>query len=96
MEIARCRKNSAGNHRWHLRFDESLNPDIIIAAPLQPGNGDIPDYYLMPRSDILRERLNLKLHNGLIWDVYRFQNLGPILFQRLHTGNAVMRSFAAA
>lgn len=33
------------------------------------------DYYLMPRVDVLRERPNLKPHNGLIWDVYRFQNL---------------------
>jgi DNA invertase Pin-like site-specific DNA recombinase len=73
--LARCRETLAGNHRWHLRFDESLNPDIIIAARLKPGNADIMDYYLMPRVDVLRERLNLKPHNGLIWDVYRFQNL---------------------
>jgi hypothetical protein len=73
--LARCRETSAGNLRWHLRFDESLNPDIIIAARLKPGNEDIMDYYLMPRIDVLRERLNLKSHNGLIWDVYRFQNL---------------------
>ena len=73
--LARCRETSAGNLRWHLRFDESLNPDIIIAARLKPGNEDIMDYYLMPRIDVLRERLNLKPHNGLIWDVYRFQNL---------------------
>jgi len=73
--LARCRETLAGNHRWHLRFDESLNPDIIIAARLKPGNEDILDYYLVPRTDILRERLNLKPHNGLIWDVYRFQNL---------------------
>jgi DNA invertase Pin-like site-specific DNA recombinase len=73
--LARCRETPAGNHRWHLRFDESLNPDIIIAARLKPGNDEILDYYLMPRIDVLRERLNLKPHNGLIWDVYRFQNL---------------------
>ena len=42
---------------------------------MKPGNADILDYYLMPRVDVLRERLNLKPHNGLIWDVYRFQNL---------------------
>ena len=73
--LARCRETQAGNLRWHLRFAESLNPDIIIAARLKPGNEDILDYYLMPRIDVLRERLNLKPHNGLIWDVYRFQNL---------------------
>jgi len=33
------------------------------------------DYCLMPRIDVLRERLNLKPHNGLIRDVDRFQNL---------------------
>jgi DNA invertase Pin-like site-specific DNA recombinase len=73
--LARCWETPAGSHRWHLRFDESLDPDIIIAARLQPGNEGILDYYLMPRADILRYRLNLKPHNGLIWDVYRFQNL---------------------
>ena len=73
--LARCRETHAGNLRWHLRFEESLNPDIIIAARLKPVNEDILDYYLMPRTDVLRERLNLKPHNGLIWDVYRFQNL---------------------
>jgi hypothetical protein len=39
--LARCRKTPGGDHRWHFRFDESLNPDIIIAARLQPGNEDI-------------------------------------------------------
>ena len=73
--LARCRETPAGNLRWHLRFDESLDPDIIIAARLKPGNEEIMDYYLMPRIDVLRERLNLKPHNGLIWDVYRFHNL---------------------
>jgi hypothetical protein len=46
--LARCRETQAGNLRWHLRFEESLNPDIIIAARLKPGNEDILDYYLKP------------------------------------------------
>jgi DNA invertase Pin-like site-specific DNA recombinase len=73
--LARCRDTSAGNHRWHLRFDESLSPDIIIAARLQPGNAAILDYYLLPRVDALSARLNLRPDNGLILDVYRFTNL---------------------
>jgi hypothetical protein len=73
--LARCHRTSAGNHRWRLRFDESLRPDIIIATRLQPGNEDILDYYLLPRVDILTERLNLQPENGLILDVYRFNNL---------------------
>ena len=73
--LARCHETPAGNHRWRLRFDESLKPDIIIAARLQPGNEEILDYYLLPRVDILTERLNLQPENGLILDVYRFNNL---------------------
>ena len=73
--LARCFETAAGNHRWRLRFDESLRPDIIIAARLQPGNEDILDYYLLPRVDVLVERLNLRPENGLILDVYRFNNL---------------------
>ncbi len=54
--LARCRTTHAGNHRWQLRFDESLSPDIVIAARLEPGNGEIMDYYLLPRLDILMDR----------------------------------------
>ncbi len=65
----------AGNHRWQLRFDESLSPDIVIAARLEPGNREIMDYYLLPRLDILMDRLRLRSENGLVLDVYRFNNL---------------------
>ncbi len=73
--LARCRETHAGNHRWHLRFDESLSPDIVLAARLQPSNEEILDYYLLPRLDVLTERLSLRPDNGLIMDVYRFNNL---------------------
>ncbi|MEO6964724.1 MAG: recombinase family protein [Acidobacteriaceae bacterium] len=73
--LARCRETRAGSHRWQLRFDESLCPDVVIAARLQPGNDEILDYYLLPRLDILTERLSLRPENGLILDVYRFNNL---------------------
>jgi DNA invertase Pin-like site-specific DNA recombinase len=73
--LARCRESHAGNRRWHLRFDESLSADIVIAARLQPGNEEILDYYLLPRLDVLTERLSLRPENGLIMDVYRFNNL---------------------
>jgi DNA invertase Pin-like site-specific DNA recombinase len=73
--LARCRETRTGNCRWQLRFDESLWPDIIIAARLQPGNEEILDYYLLPRPDVLMERLSLRPENGLALDVYRFTNL---------------------
>jgi hypothetical protein len=77
--LARCRQTRAGNCRWQLRFDESLQPDIIIAARLQPGNEEILDYYLLPRLDVLTERLSLRPDNGLALDVYRFTNLNFFL-----------------
>lgn len=73
--LARCRESLAGNLRWQLRFDESLRPDVVIAARLQPGNDAILDYYLLPRLDVLTERLTFRPENGLVLDVYRFSNL---------------------
>lgn len=73
--IARCRETRGGSLRWQLRFDESLRPDVVIAARLRPGNDDVLDYYLFPRLDILTERLTFRPENGLVLDVYRFNNL---------------------
>jgi hypothetical protein len=56
-----------------------LRPDNIIAARLQPGNEDILDCYLLPRLDVLAERLSLRPDNGLNLDVYRFNNLNFFL-----------------
>jgi len=73
--LARCRESRTGHLRWQLRFDESLRPDVVIAARLQPGNDEILDYYLLPRLDVLTERLIFRPDNGLVLDVYRFNNL---------------------
>jgi DNA invertase Pin-like site-specific DNA recombinase len=73
--LARCRESRAGNLRWQLRFDESLHPDVVIAARLRPGNDEILDYYLLPGLDVLAERLTFRPENGFVLDVYRFNNL---------------------
>jgi hypothetical protein len=73
--LARCRESRTGHLRWQLRFDESLRPDVVIAARLQPANDEILDYYLLPRLDVLTERLIFRPDNGLALDVYRFNNL---------------------
>ncbi len=75
LVLAKCRQTAAGSHRWHIRFDTGLNPDVVIAARLQPGNEEILDYYLLPRMDILAEHLSFRLENGLLLDVYRYSNL---------------------
>jgi hypothetical protein len=47
----------------------------VIAARLRPGNDEILDYYLLPRLDVLPEKLTFRPQNGLVLDVYRFNNL---------------------
>lgn len=75
LALVRCRETHAGNHRWLVRLDNSLEPDVTIAARLRPGNQEILDYYLLPGMDRLSERLRLSPENGVVLDVYRFENL---------------------
>lgn len=88
--LARCRDTSAGSLRWQLRFDASLCPDVVIAARLQPGNEEILDYYLLPRLDVLAERLIFRPENGIALDVFRFSNLNFFMemAQRARVENA--------
>jgi len=73
--LARCRQTSGGDYRWLIRLENSLDPDVTIAARLQPGNQNILDYYLLPRLAELCESLRLGPNNGIVLDVYRFENL---------------------
>ncbi|HEY6349027.1 MAG TPA: recombinase family protein [Candidatus Angelobacter sp.] len=79
LVLARCQQTRAGHHRWLVRLDNSLAPDLTIAARLYPGNQDILDYYLLPGLDTLSARLRLAPENGLTLDVYRFDNLNFFL-----------------
>ncbi len=73
--LSRCQETRANSQRWRLRFDTGLAPDITIAARLNPANESVKDYYLLPRIDLLWERLNLAPQNGVLLDLYRFDNL---------------------
>jgi DNA invertase Pin-like site-specific DNA recombinase len=77
--LSRCQETRASSQRWRLRFDTGLVPDITIAARLNPGNESIKDYYLLPRIDLLWERLSLAPQNGVLLDLYRFDNLNVFL-----------------
>jgi DNA invertase Pin-like site-specific DNA recombinase len=79
LVLARCRETPAGNHRWLVRLDNSLDPDVTIAARLKPGNQEILDYYLLPSMDTLVHRLRLAPENGIVLDVYRFENLNFLM-----------------
>lgn len=73
--LARCQESQAGNLRWLIRFERTLNPDVTIAARLRPGNQDVLDYYLFPCLDEFEDRIRLAPKNGILLDVYRFDNL---------------------
>jgi DNA invertase Pin-like site-specific DNA recombinase len=73
--LSRCRETAAGNLRWHLRLDRSLDPDITIVARLAPGNREVLDYYLFPGLCDFENRIRLAGSNGLLLDVYRYENL---------------------
>lgn len=75
LALVRCRETHAGNHRWLVRLDNSLRPDVTIATRLRPGNQEILDYYLLPGMEKLSEQLRLTPENGIVLDVYRFENL---------------------
>jgi DNA invertase Pin-like site-specific DNA recombinase len=75
LVIARCRETLLGKHRWLIRLENSLNPDVTIAARLKPDNETILDYYIFPKIEALAENIRLAGENGILLDVYRFENL---------------------
>ena len=75
LVLARCQTLSSGRHRWKVRFDTSLLPDITIAARLDTENRAPLDYFLLPRLDFNRQLLNLADCNAVEFDSYRFDSL---------------------
>ncbi|MCY1510653.1 Recombinase [compost metagenome] len=73
--LARCQSPGAGHYRWKVRFDTSLAPDITVAVRLGQENSSILDYYLLPRLDFCRPRINLAERNPAELESYRFDNL---------------------
>jgi DNA invertase Pin-like site-specific DNA recombinase len=75
LVLARCNETLAGSHRWMLRFDFVLRPDITIAARLAPGNQTVLDYFLFPNMAEIGSQLRLAQENPLSLEVYRFDTL---------------------
>jgi DNA invertase Pin-like site-specific DNA recombinase len=79
LVLARCRETPVGNHRWLVRLENSLDPDVTIAARLKPQNQEILDYYLLPNMGALVDKLRLAPENGIVLDVHRFENLNFLI-----------------
>ena len=75
LVLARCRSTQAGHHRWLIRLDAGLGPDITLAVRMAPGNREILDYYLLPHVDLRAARLRMGQDNGLDLDCFRFNDL---------------------
>jgi DNA invertase Pin-like site-specific DNA recombinase len=75
LVVARCQPTAAGSTRWNLRFDASLRPDVTIAVRLEPDNQTVRDYYLFPGTDLFTTRLRLSRENGILIDLFRFDDL---------------------
>lgn len=73
--LARCHETESGHHRWKVRLDSSLVPDISIAARLDDGNQTLRDYYLLPRMDLGLSRISLADQNAAELESYRFETL---------------------
>ncbi len=75
LVISRCRETLTGKHRWLIRLENSLDPDITIAARLTSTNKAILDYYVFPNIERLTACVRLAGENGVKLDSYRFDNL---------------------
>jgi DNA invertase Pin-like site-specific DNA recombinase len=76
--LVRAQETMAGAHRWKVRFDTGLRPDITVAIRLNHMNSAILDYYLLPRFEMDTERVALAESNGLALDAYRFETLDTL------------------
>lgn len=88
--ICRCMQTSTGAHRWKIRLDSGLEPDVTVAIRMDAQNQQPLDYYLLPAIDIENPKLRLAEHNGFALDAYRFDDLEAFfaLAERVKVGEA--------
>ncbi len=75
LVLARCQTHDNGRHRWKVRFDTSLAPDITVAVRLDQPNQAPLDYYLLPRLDFGVPRISLAECNAIEFESYRYDSL---------------------
>ncbi|WP_227871332.1 recombinase family protein [Novimethylophilus kurashikiensis] len=75
LVLSRCQSLDSGCHRWKIRFDTGLAPDITVAVRLNYENTQVMDYYLLPRLDFWQPGIHLSDKNRIELESYRFDSL---------------------
>lgn len=75
LVIARCKPTPAGTHRWRVRLDASLEPDITVVVRMDHANKQAFDYYVLPSIDFCVRALPVRENNGFNLDAYRVDSL---------------------
>lgn len=78
LVLSRCRETQAGSHRWIIRFDTGLFPDITVAVRMSPDGTEALGYYLLPVIDMTQPKLTLAQQNEVGLEIYRFDTLEPL------------------
>ena len=82
--LSRCKKTGLNKHRWVVRLDRSLNPEISIIVRMNSLNTEPVDYYILPSIEFLEHELKIKDNNTLLFEMYRFDDIKPF-FDMLST-----------
>ncbi|BAN98232.1 recombinase [Plautia stali symbiont] len=82
--LSRCKKTGLNKHKWIVRLDRSLNPEITIVARMNSLNTEHVDYYILPSIEFLEHELKIKDNNNLLFEMYRFDDIKPF-FNMLST-----------
>jgi DNA invertase Pin-like site-specific DNA recombinase len=73
--ISRCCTQPSGAHRWRVRFDAGLRPDITVVVRMDAANDAEHDYYILPTVDLNTDVLRLSEDNGTWLDAYRADSM---------------------
>jgi DNA invertase Pin-like site-specific DNA recombinase len=79
LVMSRCFTLPSGGHRWKIRFDTGLHPDITIAVRMDSSNIDVYDYYYLPGLEFGCQNIKLSENNSGLLDSFRFENLNFLL-----------------
>jgi DNA invertase Pin-like site-specific DNA recombinase len=72
---SRCKIMKSGKHRWVVRLERSLAPDISVVMRMNESNTEVVDYYILPHLEKIESLLNLKENNTFLLELFRFDDL---------------------